>query len=190
MADAKIKDSQQNQVRQEMYVYLYHSVRVAIDCDRPPNVHVDTVYSPKDQQACLDHDRASGEGVLVQEYSAVKCKVKRWSESAQKALEGKLPQGANVFLVPATLRPETMYGQSNIFVAHKINYGIFQVSENDFYFITERAARNMAFQNIFPKWGVFPKVASVVGADVIGTLVTVSLLFRRQMYQIEVTNII
>src|ERR1700712_2387131 len=134
-----------------------------------------TVYSPKDQQACLDHDRASGEGINVQEYTAVKCKVKQWSESAQKALEGKLPEGANVFMVPATLRPETMYGQSNIFVAPKINYGIFQVSDKDFYFITERAARNMAFQNIFPKWGVFPKITSLAGADVIGTLVTAPL---------------
>jgi len=34
-----------------------------------------TVYSPKDGQPCLDHDRASGEGVLVQEYLALKCKV-------------------------------------------------------------------------------------------------------------------
>ncbi|TID24026.1 leucyl-tRNA synthetase [Venturia nashicola] len=148
-----------------------------------------TVYSPKDQQACLDHDRASGEGVNVQEYTAVKCKVKQWSEAAQKALEGKLPENANVFMVPATLRPETMYGQSNIFVAPKINYGIFQVSDKDFYFITERGARNMSFQNIFPKWGVFPKIASLVGADVIGTLVTAPLSVYKDIYVVPMDTI-
>jgi leucyl-tRNA synthetase len=63
-----------------------------------------TVYSPKDGQPCLDHDRQSGEGVLVQEYTALKCKVKTWSEEAQKELAGKLPVDANVYMVPATLR--------------------------------------------------------------------------------------
>jgi leucyl-tRNA synthetase len=29
----------------------------------------------------------------------------------------------------------------------------------------------MAYQNIFPEWGVFPKVAELVGSDVVGTLV-------------------
>jgi leucyl-tRNA synthetase len=148
-----------------------------------------TVYSPKDQQACLDHDRASGEGINTQEYTALKCKVKQWADSAQKALEGKLPQGANVFMVPATLRPETMYGQSNVFVSPKIVYGIFQVSEKDFYFITGRAARNMAFQSIFPKWGVFPKVAELKGSDVIGTLVDAPLSQLGEVYVVPMDTI-
>jgi leucyl-tRNA synthetase len=69
-----------------------------------------TVYSPKDGQACMDHDRSSGEGVGVQEYTALKLKVQEWAEPAQKILAGKLPENANVYFVPATLRPETMYG--------------------------------------------------------------------------------
>jgi len=148
-----------------------------------------TVYSPKDQQACLDHDRASGEGINVQEYTAVKCKVKQWSEMAQKALEDKLPKDANVYFVPATLRPETMYGQSNIFVAPKIRYGIFKVSESEYYFITERAARNMSFQNIFPVWGDFPKVAELLGSDVIGTLVTPPLSRFGDVYVVPMDTI-
>ncbi len=31
-----------------------------------------TVYSPKDGQPCMDHDRASGEGVGSQEYTLIK----------------------------------------------------------------------------------------------------------------------
>jgi len=130
-----------------------------------------TVYSPKDRQACMDHDRQTGEGVAVQEYTALKLKVKQWAEPAQKLLSEKLPANANVYFVPATLRPETMYGQTCCFVGPKVEYGIFKVSDNEYYFISDRAARNMAYQGIFPEWGVFPKVANLQGSDVVGTLV-------------------
>ena len=33
------------------------------------------VYSPKDGQPCADHDRASGEGALPQEYTLVKMRA-------------------------------------------------------------------------------------------------------------------
>ena len=34
-----------------------------------------TVYSPRDGQPCMDHDRSSGEGVAPQEYTLIKMKV-------------------------------------------------------------------------------------------------------------------
>lgn len=139
-----------------------------------------TVYSPKDGQACMDHDRSSGEGVGVQEYTALKLRVKEWSEKAQTALAGKLPEGANVYFVPATLRPETMYGQNCCFVGPKIPYGIYKVTDNEYYFVSERAARNMAYQGIFPQWGVFPKVADLEGSDVVGTLVDAPLSVHKE----------
>lgn len=140
-----------------------------------------TVYSPKDGQPCLDHDRSAGEGVGVQEYTALKLKVKEWPEAAQKALEGKLPAGANVYFIPATLRPETMYGQTCCFVGPKITYGIYKVSDNEYFFASERACRNMAFQSIFPKWGEFPKVADLQGSDVVGTLVNAPLSVHKEV---------
>ncbi|KAM0703435.1 hypothetical protein Q7P35_009374 [Cladosporium inversicolor] len=131
-----------------------------------------TIYSPKDGQACLDHDRSSGEGVTPQEYTALKLRVKEWPEAAKSKVEGKIPEGANVYFVPATLRPETMYGQNCCFVGPTIDYGIYEAEKGkQYYFISERAARNMSFQSIFAEWGVFPKVADLKGADVIGTLV-------------------
>jgi leucyl-tRNA synthetase len=45
--------------------------------------------------------------------------------------------------------------------------------------MTERAARNMAYQEIF-EWGNVDKVASISGADVIGTLVNAPLSFRKE----------
>ncbi|KAF2668860.1 leucyl-tRNA synthetase [Microthyrium microscopicum] len=148
-----------------------------------------TVYSPKDGQACLDHDRQSGEGVLVQEYLAIKCKVKTWSDAAAKAIEGKVSSGAKVYLVPATLRPETMYGQTNVFVSPKITYGIFKVSDDEYYLITNRGARNMAYQSIFPKWGEFPKVADISGGDVVGTLIEAPLSARKEVYVVPMDTI-
>ncbi|KAF1817626.1 leucyl-tRNA synthetase [Eremomyces bilateralis CBS 781.70] len=134
-----------------------------------------TVYSPKDGQPCLDHDRSSGEGVTVQEYTAVKMKVLEWSEKGKDIVAGKVPENANVYFLPATLRPETMYGQTCCFVGPKLDYGIFKVSETEYLFCSDKAARNMAFQSVFPEWGVFPKVASLQGSDVVGTLVNAPL---------------
>jgi leucyl-tRNA synthetase len=148
-----------------------------------------TVYSPKDGQPCLDHDRQSGEGVLVQEYTGLKLKVSKWSEAAAKVVEGKVPAHASVHLVAATLRPETMYGQTNLFVSPKITYGIFQVSETEYLLVTNRAARNMAYQGIFPKWGEFPKVADISGVDIIGTLVDAPLSVHKEIYVVPMDTI-
>lgn len=137
-----------------------------------------TVYSPKDGQACMDHDRQTGEGVGVQEYTALKLRVKEWSKDAKAKVfgEGKVPEGANVYFVPATLRPETMYGQVCCFVGPAITYGIYEVQRGkEYYFISERAARNMAYQSHFPTWGVYPQVAELQGRDVVGTLVNAPL---------------
>ncbi|KAM7190505.1 leucyl-tRNA synthetase, class Ia, archaeal/eukaryotic cytosolic [Rhypophila sp. PSN 637] len=150
-----------------------------------------TVYSPKDGQPCLDHDRASGEGVLAQEYIALKCKVVKWSGKAQEAIESNkdIPATANIFMTPATLRPETMYGQTNLFVSPSITYGIFKVSETDFYLATDRAARNMAFQGIFPEWGIVPKVMDIKGSDLIGSMVRAPLSVHTDIYIIPMDTI-
>ncbi|KAL8826435.1 MAG: hypothetical protein Q9170_007403, partial [Blastenia crenularia] len=146
-----------------------------------------TIYSPKDGQPCMDHDRTEGEGVTPQEYTALKLKVKEWAPEAAKAIQGKIPESANVYFVPATLRPETMYGQTCCFVGPKIKYGIFKASEDAYYVITKRAAWNMAFQGVFPKDGDFPKdtseiqpVAELTGAAIVGTLVNAPLSGHKQ----------
>lgn len=64
-----------------------------------------TIYSPKDGQPCMDHDRASGEAVGPQEYTGLKMEVLEWSEHTKdlgQKLAGKKP-----YLIAATLRSET-----------------------------------------------------------------------------------
>lgn len=130
-----------------------------------------TIYSPKDGQPCMDHDRSDGEGVGPQEYTGIKIKVLEWADAAKSELEGKLPAGANVYMVAATLRPETMYGQTCCFVGPTITYGIYQIAPTEFFLITERAARNMSYQKIFPVQGEYPCVASLLGKTLVGSLV-------------------
>ena len=66
-----------------------------------------TIYSPKDGQPCMDHDRQSGEALNPLEYTGVKIEVLEWSPEAQ-ALVGDKVKGKKVYMVAATLRPETM----------------------------------------------------------------------------------
>lgn len=146
-----------------------------------------TIFSPKDGQPCMDHDRAEGEGVAPQDYTALKLKVKEWAPKAAEKIEGKIPEGANVFFVPATLRPETMYGQTCCFVGPKINYGVFRISENEYYVVTKRAAWNMAFQGRSFQFKEFlrdatelPAVVELVGSDVVGTLVNAPLSIHKE----------
>lgn len=66
-----------------------------------------TIFSAFDDQPCMDHDRASGEGVGPQEYTAVKMEVLEWGTGVGEDVKEKL-KGKKVSMVAGTLRPETM----------------------------------------------------------------------------------
>ena len=68
-----------------------------------------------------------------------------------------------VYLVAATLRPETMYGQTNCWVHPDINYIAYTLSNGDVYISTERAARNMAYQDFFKEEGKIPIALKLTG---------------------------
>ncbi|RYP74735.1 hypothetical protein DL770_007554 [Monosporascus sp. CRB-9-2] len=138
-----------------------------------------TIYSIKDGQPCMDHDRSEGEAVNPQLYVAIKMQVLEFCSKAQNSLQGKLPADAKVYLVPATLRAETMYGQTACFVSPNITYGIYEARPQEFYVMTERAARNMSHQEIFAEEGVIKKKAEIQGADLIGSLVNAPLSFHK-----------
>jgi len=70
-----------------------------------------SIYSPKDKQMCADHDRREGEGINPDEYTLIKLKVLELNDKMKEKLDGR-----NVYLVAATLRPETMYGQTNCYL--------------------------------------------------------------------------
>ena len=112
-----------------------------------------TIFSELDNQPCADHDRSKGEGLGPQEYVGVKLQLLEFPESL-KEFEGK-----NVFLVAATLRAETMYGQTNCFVLPDGEYGVYEMKDDQFFVVSERAARNFAFQEMTKEERKFPCLA-------------------------------
>lgn len=102
-----------------------------------------SIYSPKDRQMCADHDRAEGEGVVPDEYTLIKIQVVEFNERVAKTLKDR-----KVFLVAATLRPETMYGQTSCFVLPAGDYVAVEMKNDEVFICSERSAQNMAFQSL------------------------------------------
>ena len=59
-------------------------------------------------------------------------------------------------MVAATLRPETMYGQTNCFILPEGVYGVYEMKNDEFFIISERAARGMAFQELTKEEKQYP----------------------------------
>ncbi|KAI0972747.1 leucyl-tRNA synthetase [Xylaria arbuscula] len=131
-----------------------------------------TVYSPKDGQACLDHDRSSGEGITVQEYVALKLRTLEWSEKAKEIIGDRIPSDADVYFIPATLRPETIHAAS---WGQRLTTVSFAYPKKEKKTSTSSAAsaplEMMAFQGITSVWGEYHQVVGLKGSDVVGTLV-------------------
>lgn len=123
------------------------------------------VFSTVDKQACADHDRSSGEGVMPQEYTLIKMKLLQLPQvpGAADVLEGR-----SVFLPAATLRAETMYGQTNCWVLPTGEYGAYEIVGGDIFITSEHSANNMAYQDILPKYGVAKALMTFRGSDLIG----------------------
>ncbi|XP_076244562.1 leucyl-tRNA synthetase isoform X2 [Calliopsis andreniformis] len=143
-----------------------------------------TVYSPKDGQPCMDHDRSSGEGVGPQEYTLVKLKLQEPYPKTLESLSGKA-----VYLVAATLRPETMYGQTNCWIHPDINYIAYTLLNGDVYISTERAARNMSYQGFFKEEGKISIVLKLTGKDILGLPLEGPLTFNKVIYTLPMLTI-
>ncbi|XP_065186777.1 leucine--tRNA ligase, cytoplasmic-like [Sycon ciliatum] len=122
-----------------------------------------SIFSPVDGQPCMDHDRASGEGVGPQEYTLIKLGV-------QTPYPEKLAFAGDkrVFLVAATLRAETMYGQTNCWLHPDITYIAFETATGEIFVSTRRAARNMAYQKLTAEFGKVTELAVLTGKDLLG----------------------
>lgn len=125
------------------------------------------VFSPKDGQVCADHDRASGETVIPQEYTLIKLKVMDCSKCSPIANSAALA-GRNIFLAPATLRPETMYGQTNCFVLPDGDYGAYEIVSGEILIVSHRAAIGLSHQGVIEPWGVATAIVSMKGSDLLG----------------------
>ncbi|KAM5168562.1 leucine--tRNA ligase, cytoplasmic [Callospermophilus lateralis] len=143
-----------------------------------------TIYSPKDGQPCMDHDRQTGEGVGPQEYTLMKLKVLEPYPSKLSGLKGK-----NIFLVAATLRPETMFGQTNCWVRPDMKYIGFEIANGDIFICTQRAARNMSYQGFTKDNGVVPVVKELMGEEILGASLSAPLTSYKVIYVLPMLTI-
>ena len=125
------------------------------------------VFSITDGQVCADHDRASGEGVGPQEYTIIKLLIIA-PYPADSPLNHPALVGKKIYLAPATLRPETMYGQTNCFVLPDGDYGTYELTSGDVLVVSERSAKGLAHQGYMPTWGQAHSIIDVKGWDLLG----------------------
>ncbi|EFO88158.1 hypothetical protein CRE_06955 [Caenorhabditis remanei] len=147
-----------------------------------------TIYSPKDGQPCMDHDRASGEGVGPQEYTLIKLKVLDPKPQALAHIK------EDIYLVAATLRPETMYGQTNCYLHPDIQYSVFYATENEsqVFVATARSARIMSYQGLTKENGKVRYVAGlekIAGAKLLGAPLSAPLAKYERVYALPMLTI-
>ncbi|RXM91001.1 Leucine--tRNA ligase, cytoplasmic [Acipenser ruthenus] len=143
-----------------------------------------TIYSPKDGQPCMDHDRQTGEGVGPQEYTLIKMKMVEPFPSKLSGLKGRA-----IYLVAATLRPETMFGQTNCWVRPDMKYIAFETANGDIFISTRRSARNMSYQGFTKENGVVPSVMELFGEDILGCALSAPLTSYKIIYALPMLTI-
>ncbi len=102
-------------------------------------------YCPKDKSPVGDHDLLEGEGVGIQEFTILKFKMD----------DGK-------FIVAATLRPETVFGQTNLWLGSEVEYTVIKAGEEE-WIGSEEFYEKLGEQ----KSGV-EKLGTVKGSELVG----------------------
>ena len=129
-----------------------------------------SIYSTIDKLVCADHDRTRGEGVKPVEHTIIKLKVQYPYPECIK----EFSDNDEIYLAPATFRPETMYGQTNCWVLPNGEYGIFEFfnkkrEKKEYYILTERAARNLSYQEMTENIGEYKCLKKMKGYELFGT---------------------
>ncbi|CAK8697067.1 unnamed protein product [Clavelina lepadiformis] len=143
-----------------------------------------TIFSPKDNQPCMDHDRQSGEGVGGQEYTLIKMQLLEPYPEKLKFLTDQ-----KIFLVAATLRPETMFGQTNCWIHPNIPLIAYKMATGEIFVSTRRAARNMAYQEMTAQQGHVDVVAELIGQDIMGKPLKAPLTSYEVIYTLPMLTI-
>lgn len=118
-----------------------------------------TIFSAKDNQPCQDHDRSSGEGVQCQEYTLVPFLLEN-TKNAKRPFK----------LLAATMRPETMFGLTNLWIHPDLEYGVYEHDYKDLkdvVIMCPRSAENMKFQE-----HQLTLINTIKGSEMIGLEVT------------------
>ncbi|KAI3669040.1 hypothetical protein L6452_40260 [Arctium lappa] len=95
-----------------------------------------------------------------------------------------------VYLAAATLRPETMYGQTNSWVLPDGKYGAFEINESEVFILTERAARNLAYQRLSRIPEKPTCLVELTGQDLIGLPLRSPLSYNDVIYCLPMLSVL
>lgn len=95
-----------------------------------------------------------------------------------------------IYMVAATLRPETMYGQTNCWLHPDIKYIAWQTTrDNEVWISTRRAARNMAYQGFTAEEGNVVVLAELTGQQLLGIQLSAPLTQHKVIYTLPMLSI-
>lgn len=93
-------------------------------------------------------------------------------------------------MVAATLRPETMYGQTNCWLHPDIKYIAFEVKKhNEVWVCTRRAARNMSYQDFTSADGKITELAELTGLELFGVGLSSPLVSHKMIYALPMLSV-
>ncbi|CAF2869864.1 unnamed protein product [Rotaria sp. Silwood2] len=147
-----------------------------------------TIYSPKDGQPCMDHDRSSGECIGPQEYTLIKLRIDD-NHIPEKLKPHVTSSTTGVYFAAVTLRPETMYGQTNCWLHPDIHYVAFETRLHGILICTRRAARNMAYQEFTNVYGQYIVLAEFLGSELFGLPLHAPLTHYKTVYVLPMMTI-
>ncbi|KAG2456152.1 SYLC protein, partial [Polypterus senegalus] len=98
-------------------------------------------------------------------------------------------KGRSIFMVAATLRPETMFGQTNCWVRPDMKYIAFETSSGEIFISTRRSARNMSYQGFTKENGVVPVVIELLGENILGCALHAPLTSYKTIYALPMLTI-
>ncbi len=113
------------------------------------------VWCPKDNTPVGDHDRVDGEGETPQEFSLLKFKFD------------------DSYLVAATLRPETVFGETNFWVNPNVNYVKIEVN-NERWIVSKECVEKLKNQD-----KVLKVLGDVSGKSLIGKYCSAPLIGKK-----------
>eukprot|EP00466_Bigelowiella_natans_P016187 jgi/Bigna1/54300/estExt_Genewise1Plus.C_310109 len=143
------------------------------------------VFSPSNGQPCADHDRAEGEGVQPQEYTLIKIELEKVPESIKNIVKADVP----VYLAAATLRPETMYGQTNCWLLPNGEYSVVKMNNGDVFVVSARSALNMSFQELCGNPNKPNILGSIKGEELLGLPLKAPLCKYERVYTMPLLTI-
>ena len=100
---------------------------------------------------------------MMHTLSHITCMLSHMTSAPDHVTISRSLIGRSVYLVAATLRPETMYGQTNCWVHPDLNYIAYELTSGEIFISTRRSALNMSCQGFTREFGRVEPILTLKG---------------------------